>query len=100
MNSIALIQSLLNDSLLLCDQESYRLPTLDYGQRWLVLNPFPNSKHQVIKFHTLQKLCDLIHITIFFVCIYWLYLLYYTMRWLAEAFIETVFNLEFVFYQL
>ena len=42
-----------------CDQEINRLATLDYGQRWLVLNPIPNNKHQVIKIHLLHKLCDL-----------------------------------------
>ena len=35
--------------------EMYRFATLDYGQRWLVLNSFPNNKHQVIKFHILHK---------------------------------------------
>ena len=29
-------------------QEIYRLATLDYGQRWLELNPFSNNKHQLI----------------------------------------------------
>ena len=29
---------------------------LDYGQRWRVLNPFPNNKHLVIK---IPKLSDL-----------------------------------------
>ena len=38
-----------------CDQEIYRYATLDYGQWWLVLNPFPDNKHQVIKFHTLHN---------------------------------------------
>ena len=37
----------------------YTLATLDYGQRWLVLNPLLNNKHQVIKIHMLDKLCDL-----------------------------------------
>ena len=32
-----------------CDQEIYRLATPDYGQRWLVLNPIPNNKHQANK---------------------------------------------------
>ena len=32
---------------------------LDDGQRWLVLNPILNNKHQVIKIHMLDKLCDL-----------------------------------------
>ena len=27
----------------------YRLETLDYDQRWLFSDPFPNNKHQVIK---------------------------------------------------
>ena len=42
-----------------CDQEIYWLATLDYGQRWLALNPFPNNKHQVINIHMLHKLWDL-----------------------------------------
>ena len=29
-----------------CDLEINRLATPDYGQRWLVLNPIPNNKHQ------------------------------------------------------
>ena len=41
-----------------CDQEIYRLATLDCGQRWLVLNPIPNNKHQVIKFHLSRKQRD------------------------------------------
>ena len=28
-----------------CDQETNRLATLDYGQRWLALNPIPNKLH-------------------------------------------------------
>ena len=35
------------------------IATLDYGQRWQVLNPFPNNKHQVIKSRNLHKLNDL-----------------------------------------
>ena len=37
-----------------CDQEIYRLATLDYGQRWLVLNPILNNKHKVMKIHMLH----------------------------------------------
>ena len=36
-----------------------RLATLDYGQWWLVLNPFRNNKHQVLKIHMLHILWDL-----------------------------------------
>ena len=39
--------------LYICDQEICWIATLDYGQQRLVLNPFLNNKHQVIKFHTL-----------------------------------------------
>ena len=33
--------------------------SLDYGQRWQVLNPILNNKHQVIKIHMRHKLGDL-----------------------------------------
>ena len=36
-------------------KRSNRLATLDYGQRSLVSNPFPNNKHQVIKYHMLKN---------------------------------------------
>ena len=42
-----------------CDQEIYRFTTLDYGQRWLVLNPIPNDKLQVKKKSHVHQLCDL-----------------------------------------
>ena len=29
---------------------SNRLVTRDYGQQWLVLNPFPNNLHEMIKY--------------------------------------------------
>ena len=41
------------------DQEIYILSTLDYDQRWLVLNPFSNNIHQATKILMLHKLCDL-----------------------------------------
>ena len=41
------------------DQVIYSLATLDYCQRWLVLNPFPTNKHQVIEMHMLHKQCEL-----------------------------------------
>ena len=43
-----------------CDPEIFRLATLFYEQRWLVLNLIPNNKYEVIKIRMLlHKLCDL-----------------------------------------
>ena len=36
-------------------KRSNTLVTLEYGQRWLVLNPFPSNKHQSIKNFMLQN---------------------------------------------
>ena len=77
--------------------EIYRLETLDFGQWWLVLNPFPNNKYYLISFHILYKQCDLkVRYYNYCLCLYTVCtVLYFTKLWLTDSFNVTVLKSNF-----